>query len=98
MHKKTIFAWFMASCLVCAHAPIAPGAVKPHTLFSDGMVLQQGMKAPVWGTADDNERVTIQFQSQEVSTTAKDGKWIIRLENLKAGGPFEMTITASNTI
>jgi sialate O-acetylesterase len=98
MHKKTAVAWFMVSCLVGAHAPSALGAVKPHTLFSDGMVLQQGMKVPVWGTADDNERVTVQFQSQEASTTAKGGKWMVRLENLKAGGPFEMTITASNTI
>jgi sialate O-acetylesterase len=98
MHKKTAVVWFMVSCLVCAHAPIAFGAAKPHTLFSDGMVLQQGMKVPVWGTADDNERVTVQFQSQEVATTAKDGKWMVRLEDLKAGGPFEMTIRAGNTI
>ena len=98
MHKKTAKVWFMASCLVCAQAPIALGAVKPHTLFADGMVLQQGMKTPIWGTADDNERVTVQFQGQKVSTTAKDGKWMARLENLKAGGPFEMTITGSNTI
>jgi sialate O-acetylesterase len=98
MHKKTAIVWFMASCLVWAHGPTAQGAVKPHTLFSDGMVLQQGMKTPIWGTAEDNERVTVQFQDQEVSTTAKDGKWMVRLENLKAGGPFEMTIAGNNTI
>jgi sialate O-acetylesterase len=98
MHKRMAVVWFMVSCLACTHAPSALGACQPHTLFSDGMVLQQGMKVPVWGTADDNERVTVQFQNQEVATTAKHGRWMLRLENLKAGGPFEMTITASNTI
>ena len=62
------------------------------------MVLQQGMKAPIWGTADDGEQVAVQFRDQQVSTTAKDGKWTVRLDELKPGGPFEMVITGKNTI
>lgn len=75
----------------------APGsaAVKPHALFSDNAVLQQGMKVPIWGTADDGEKVTVKFQDQAVSTTAKRGRWILWLSPLKAGGPFTMRI---NTI
>ena len=38
------------------------------------------------------------FQGQEASTTAKDGKWLVQLDNLKAGGPFEMTIAGKNEI
>jgi sialate O-acetylesterase len=74
------------------------GAVKPHSLFTDGMVLQQGMKVPIWGTADDGEKVTVTFEGQEVSTTAKDGKWKVQLKDLKAGGPFTLTISGTNTI
>lgn len=74
-------------------------AVKPSRLFSDNVVLQQGTKAPVWGIADPGEKVTVRFDGQEVSATAAaNGKWLVHLNPLKAGGPFEMTITGSNTI
>ena len=73
-------------------------AVKPHALFSDDAVLQQGMKVPVWGTANDGEKVTVKIQGQEVTTTAKDGKWRVDLAPLKTGGPFELTIAGENTI
>lgn len=71
----------------------AEAAVKPHGLFQDNMVLQQGMKAPVWGMADPGEKVVVKMQGQEVAAVAgKDGKWQVALANLKAGGPFELTI------
>src|SRR2546425_707126 len=76
----------------------AQGAVRPHALFADGAVLQQGIKVPVWGTAKDGEKVTVSFQGQEVSTMAKDGRWRADLTPLKPGGPFEMTIAGENTI
>ncbi len=79
-------------------AAAAHGAVKPHALFAEGAVLQQGIKVPVWGTAKDGEKVTVSFQGQEVSTTAKDGRWRADLAPLKAGGPFEMNIVGENTI
>ena len=66
---------------------LASADVKPHVLFTDGAVLQRDMPVPVWGTADDGEKVTVKFQGQEVSTTAKDGKWMVKLAALKAGGP-----------
>ena len=69
--------------------------VKPHPIFSDGAVLQQGMKVPIWGISDDGKKVTVKFQDQTVSTTAKNGWWILWLSPLKAGGPFTMRI---NTI
>ena len=50
-----------------------------------GAVLQQGMVVPVWGTAKDGEKVTVKFQDQEISTIAKDGRWLVKLKPLKAG-------------
>lgn len=73
-------------------------AVKPHALFSGGAVLQQGIEAPVWGTAADGEKVTVKFQDQEVAAVARDGRWSVRLKPLKPGGPFTMTVTGENTI
>src|SRR5262249_28157991 len=39
--------------------------VKPHALFSDNMVLQRDLQVPVWGTADEGEKVTVRLQNQE---------------------------------
>lgn len=73
-------------------ATVAVAAVAPASIFTDNAVLQRGISVPVWGTANDGEKVTVRFQKQEVSTTAKDGKWMVRLAPLKAGGPFTLKI------
>ena len=39
--------------------------VKPNTLCSDGMVLQQKAKVNIWGTADKGEKVTVHFRDKE---------------------------------
>ncbi len=67
-------------------------AVKPHALFTDGMVLQREIAIPIWGTADTGEKVTVEFNGQSVATTAADGKWMVRLKPVKAGGPFVLKI------
>src|SRR2546423_6520640 len=73
--------------------------VKPHGLFTDGCVLQQGMPAPVWGMAKAGEKVTVKIAGQSQSTTAaSNGTWMVKLKPLKAGGPFSMTIAGENTI
>ena len=72
--------------------------VKPNSLFSDNMVLQRGVTVPVWGTAEDGEKVTVEFNGQTVSTVAKDGKWMLKLKPLKAGGPYKMNITGQNNV
>jgi sialate O-acetylesterase len=72
--------------------------VRPHGLFSDGMVLQRRMKVPVWGTADEGEEVKVTFRGQEVSTTAEAGKWMVKLDPMEAGGPFTMEISGKNVV
>jgi len=89
---------FAALLFVILSGGPARAAVKPHALISEGMVLQRGMAVPILGTAAENEKVTVRFQGQEVTTTAHNGKWLLRLRNLQAGGPFEMTLTGTNTI
>lgn len=73
-------------------------AVSPNSLFSDNAVLQRECVLPVWGTAQDGEKVTVEFAGQKVSTLATDGKWKVQLKPLAAGGPFTMTIMGNNTI
>lgn len=93
MKKLAIFT--LTFCLFCFQTW---AIVKPNSLFSNNMVLQQGVAVPVWGTANENESVTVEFSGQKVSAVAKDGKWFVKLNPLQAGGPFEMTIKGQNTV
>ena len=72
--------------------------VKLPGLFSDNLVLQQEMRVPIWGWADDGEKVTVEFRGKKASTIAKDGKWAVRIDNFKAGGPDTLTISGKNTL
>ncbi|MCE9562447.1 MAG: sialate O-acetylesterase [Planctomycetes bacterium] len=73
--------------------------VKLPPVLSSHMVLQRETAVPVWGTAAPEEKVTVKFRDQEKTTTAgKDGKWSVKLDSLKAGGPDTLTVTGKNTI
>ena len=68
-------------------------------LISDGMVLQRDADVRIWGRADAGEKITISFNGKTYSTTTDtNGKWAAMLSPLKAGGPYEMEINASNHI
>ncbi|MGC9150985.1 MAG: sialate O-acetylesterase [Microbacter sp.] len=68
-------------------------------LVSNGMVLQRDVHVKVWGWADPSELVTVKFLGKTYSsTTDQHGNWSVMLPQLKAGGPFSMTIQGSNTI
>jgi sialate O-acetylesterase len=95
--RTTSLVWPALALLSCAG--MASADVKPAPLFSDHMVLQSGMSVPVWGGANPGEKVTVSLNGQTQSaTTGADGKWMVRLTDLKAGGPFEMTIAGANTV
>jgi sialate O-acetylesterase len=79
--------------------PAVHAAVRLPRLISDGMVLQRGVAVPVWGWADKGEAVTLSFQGKTYRATAgPDGKWQLSLPALKPGGPYAMSIKASNQL
>ncbi len=92
------FTVFCGVALVVCLAATVMADVEPHPLFTDHMVLQQGKKIPVWGWADDGEKVAVTINGKTAHTTAKDGCWMVRLGKLKVGGPYEMKILGRNTI
>jgi sialate O-acetylesterase len=68
-------------------------------LFGDHMVLQRDVAANIWGTAAPGESVTITVDKQSVNAvTGTDGQWMTKLPVEKAGGPFEVVISGSNTL
>lgn len=75
------------------------GQVRLPRLISDGMVLQRDSKVKIWGWASPDEPVTVQFNKSKYKTKSNEkGEWNITLPKLKAGGPFDMMIAASNSI
>jgi sialate O-acetylesterase len=88
---KRVSAPALLALLVAAPAQ---AAVKPHGLFTDGAVLQRDIRVPIWGTADGNERVTVEIAGQKVATEATDGKWMVWLKSMPAGGPHTLTISS----
>lgn len=85
--------------MALAVAGSAQADVKLPALFTNHMVLQQGMRVPVWGWADDGEEVTVEFGKQSVKTTAKAGKWMVKLKPLKASDVSEkLTVRGKNSI
>ena len=78
---------------------MANSQVKLPRLVRDSMILQRDTKINIWGWAAKNEKVSIKFNGKSYKTiTGGDGKWLIQLPPMKAGGPFAMDISGSNKI
>jgi sialate O-acetylesterase len=60
-------------------------ALQPAKVFSDNMVLQQGVSVPVWGSADVGANVVVEFAGQRAETRADNaGRWKLEFEPLSA--------------
>jgi sialate O-acetylesterase len=72
--------------------------MKLASLFTSGMVLQQGIPVPVWGSASSGSTVTVRFAGQQVSVTADaDGRWMVRLAPLTANAaPAVLEVISSD--
>lgn len=70
------------------------------SIISNGMVLQRGVKAPVWGWADAGEEVTVEFGGQlKKAMPGPDRKWMVELDPLEASAtPRGMSISGKNKI
>ena len=69
-------------------------------VFASHMVLQRDQEIPVWGTAADGEKVTVEFAKQKVETkAAKDGIWQVRLSPLKESAePGTLVVRGNNEL
>ena len=76
-------------CFAC----LGGAKVKLPTLVSDGMVLQRERPVNIWGTAEPDETIIVNFLKKKYTTVAdKEGNWKVTLPAMKAGGPYTMTI------
>jgi sialate O-acetylesterase len=75
------------------------GQIRLPRLISDGMILQGESPVTVWGWASPGEKISLDFDNKQYNTvTDKQGSWKIKLQPVAAGGPYEMTFTASNKV
>ena len=74
--------------------------VKLPALFTDNMVLQQGIECSIWGWAEPGEGVTVQVHKITHNTKADaKGKWQISLQKLMASSkPFSIKVKGNNTL
>lgn len=73
-------------------------------IISDHMVLQAEQPARIFGTADDGENVKVELLDgsgkvlQQKATVAKDGKWSVSLDPVRAGLKLGLRISGKNRI
>jgi sialate O-acetylesterase len=68
-------------------------------IFADNMVLQRNVLIPVWGQSNPYETLEIRFHQQLKSIKAdKNGSWSVKLEPEIAGGPYQLSIFAKDTL
>jgi len=92
--------FLIALCIVaCGCATSGTGGIPPEvsfaSVFGNHMVLQQGGPAPIWGKTEPDTRVRVTLGDKQISTRADEqGNWRVDLGPLRAGGPFDIVVTA----
>jgi sialate O-acetylesterase len=75
---------------------VLPGmaAVRLAPPLGEHMVLQQGVPVPIWGTgAPGGDTVRVSIAGRSVTATSDwEGRWMVVLAPMKAGGPYQMLI------
>ncbi|MBI2192646.1 MAG: sialate O-acetylesterase [Planctomycetes bacterium] len=100
MNRSSMAIFLSLGYLLLEHWPgQARADVRLPAILGSHMVLQQGMPVPLWGWAGPGEAVTVTLGDQSVQATAgEDGRWLVRLAPLKAGGPHALIIRGKNTL
>lgn len=98
MHSKSKLLLGLIFTLLTASSAMAE--VTLPAIINSQMVMQHGVKAPIWGWADSGEKIGVSFAGQTKEATADgDGKWMVYLDPLEvAAKPHVMTIKGDNTI
>lgn len=78
---------------VYAHVSGDFGGFKLNSLYADHMVLQRGQPIPVFGTANPNNQIEVEFNQVTRRVFADtEGKWKAFFPPMKAGGPYRLKV------
>lgn len=68
--------------------------LKLNELFQNGMVLQQGKKISIWGTAEPESQIRVELQRQQKeAVTTENGRFEVWLEPLNASDEEQLLVT-----
>jgi sialate O-acetylesterase len=99
MQLRIPIKWFFIPVLSLILQASIYANVRVARIFSDNMVLQRDINAPVWGSADPGEQVSVTIDGLTVSTRAEaDGSWRVYLPVFTAGGPYEVVVSGKNEV
>ncbi|HEY3323477.1 MAG TPA: sialate O-acetylesterase [Planctomycetota bacterium] len=69
-----------------------------HPLFTDHVVLQRDVPTAVWGWTQPGKEVSVALAGKTATGTADaQGKWLVKLGALPAGGPHTLSVTGPQT-
>jgi sialate O-acetylesterase len=82
--------------LLCLQALNVAGQLKVNGLFANNAVFQQNVPIPVWGKAEEGEKITVSFAGHARSAVTRNGRWMVEIPPV-AGGftSYELTVTGS---
>jgi sialate O-acetylesterase len=90
--------YFFFSFLFLFVATTYAGVTLPK-IFTSNMVLQREKPVKIWGWAGNGEKITVQLNGQKAVTKAdKNGNWLVTLQPMQAGGPYELKIDGKSNI
>ena len=94
--------FFLIGHLFALLSPLGATELRFAKIFTDHGVLQRNMFVSVWGWAEPEVEVTVEFSGQKKKTTTdKTGKWMIKLDAMKAniqGQELKATAVGSSVI
>lgn len=83
----------VAMTVLCALGADAMAAPRLAKVFGDGMVLQREMPIRLWGTAEEGERVSVEFLGRQHAVLADAaGRFEAVLPPAPAGGPYTLVL------
>ena len=76
------------------------GQTELPSFFSNGMVLQQDQQVAIWGKDKPGTKIKVTGNwGKEAQTTCdQNGKWKVKIQTPKAGGPYQLTIKGSQKL
>ena len=89
--RSALFILLAGVCPLAAEVQLAP-------VFSDNMVLQRDVVIPVRGTATDEKNISVIFNGKTYGSDVIDGRWIVELPPMPAGGSHTIDVRGSNTV
>jgi sialate O-acetylesterase len=85
--------------LLALTVPAARAEVRLPKILSSHMVLQRDQPLHIWGWSDPGEKISATLNGATQSTTGdRLGTWNVYLPPQSAGGPYQLTVSGTNTI